>query len=95
MLEKSARNRKRPAAAKPAGAGKKTAPAGGGAPIIKTVSDAAAPGIPRAGVSPEQRWRMIAESAYYRAQRRGFRGDPVKDWVEAEAEIDASFLNRR
>jgi hypothetical protein len=94
MLDKSARNRKRPAAAKPAAAKKKTAPAGG-APAIRTASDAATPAVSRPGVSPEQRWRMIAESAYYRAQRRGFRGDPVRDWVEAEAEIDASLLNRR
>jgi hypothetical protein len=38
---------------------------------------------------------MIAEAAYYRAQRRGFRGDPIRDWTEAEAEIDAQLLNRR
>jgi hypothetical protein len=38
---------------------------------------------------------MIAEAAYYRAQRRGYHGDPVRDWTEAEAEIDALLLNRR
>jgi phosphoenolpyruvate-protein kinase (PTS system EI component) len=33
---------------------------------------------------------MIAEAAYFRAERRGFNGgDPVKDWIEAEAEVDA------
>jgi len=33
---------------------------------------------------------MIAEAAYYLAERRGFEGgDPVADWLEAEAEIDA------
>jgi superfamily II RNA helicase len=32
---------------------------------------------------------MIAEAAYFRAERRGFdSGDPVGDWVEAEAEVD-------
>lgn len=32
---------------------------------------------------------MIAEAAYYRAQRRGFRGgNSVEDWLDAEAEID-------
>jgi hypothetical protein len=31
---------------------------------------------------------MIAEAAYYRAQQRGFRGgDPLQDWIEAEAEV--------
>jgi hypothetical protein len=39
-------------------------------------------------VSPEQRWRMIAEAAYLRAEKRGFvDGDPVEDWLQAEAEI--------
>lgn len=41
------------------------------------------------GVSPDERRRMIAEAAYFRAAARGFRGgDPVQDWLAAEAEID-------
>lgn len=37
----------------------------------------------------EQRWRMIAEEAYLRAERRGFaNGDPVDDWLAAEREVD-------
>jgi hypothetical protein len=60
-----------------------------------TAGSPAASAVPRTTVSPEQRRRMIAEAAYYRAQRRGFRGDPVRDWAEAEAEIDAQLLNRR
>jgi hypothetical protein len=33
---------------------------------------------------------LIAEAAYYRALRRGFTdGDPLADWLAAEAEIDA------
>lgn len=40
----------------------------------------------------EQRHRMIETAAYYRAQRRGFSdGDAVKDWFEAEREIDVLF----
>lgn len=40
--------------------------------------------------APEQRYFMITEAAYYRAERRGFHGgDPVADWLEAEAEIEA------
>ncbi|MDA8092487.1 MAG: DUF2934 domain-containing protein [Betaproteobacteria bacterium] len=39
--------------------------------------------------TPEQRHRMIAEAAYYRAQQRGFDGgDMLRDWLDAEAEID-------
>lgn len=38
---------------------------------------------------------MIAEAAYYLAERRGFDGgDPVADWLEAEAEIDALIDGR-
>ncbi|WP_241781475.1 DUF2934 domain-containing protein [Acidithiobacillus thiooxidans] len=40
-------------------------------------------------VSPEQRHLMIAEAAYYHAERRGFQeSDPIADWVEAEKEVD-------
>jgi hypothetical protein len=39
----------------------------------------------------EERQRMIAEAAYFRAQARGFQGgDPVDDWLTAEAEINRS-----
>jgi prefoldin subunit 5 len=32
---------------------------------------------------------MIAEAAYFRAEHRGFQGgDPLDDWLQAEAEID-------
>ena len=35
-----------------------------------------------------ERCRMIAAAAYYRAEKRGFTGgDPVQDWLAAEAEI--------
>lgn len=37
----------------------------------------------------EDRSRMIAEAAYYLAEQRDFSGgDPVKDWLDAEALID-------
>ena len=33
---------------------------------------------------------MIAVAAYYRGERYGFAsGDPIKDWWEAAAEVDA------
>ena len=41
-------------------------------------------------VTGGQRQQMIAEAAYFRAEHRGFSGgDAVRDWCEAEAEIDA------
>ena len=46
-------------------------------------------------VSHEERWRMVAEAAYYIAQRRGFvGGDAVADWVAAEAEVDAKLKEK-
>jgi len=40
-------------------------------------------------VSEGQRRQMVAEAAYFRAERRGFSGDPTADWLAAEAEVDA------
>jgi hypothetical protein len=38
----------------------------------------------------EDRRRLIAEAAYYRAERRGFTpGSELEDWLAAEIEIDA------
>ena len=43
-------------------------------------------------VSSGQRRQMIAEAAYFRAERRGFNGgDPITDWVEAETEVNAEL----
>jgi hypothetical protein len=39
------------------------------------------------------RRRLIAETAYLRAERRGFSGgNPDEDWLEAEREIDQLLL---
>jgi len=38
-------------------------------------------------VSNEQRYRMIAEAAYYRAESCQFKSDPLRDWIEAERDI--------
>jgi hypothetical protein len=56
---------------------------------------AARPQVPKATsekpstpVSGEELQRLVAEAAYYRAQRRGFEpGYELQDWVEAEAEV--------
>lgn len=40
-------------------------------------------------VTAEERYRMIAEAAYFRAEKAGFvGGDVAEDWLQAEAEID-------
>src|SRR5690348_6684830 len=46
-------------------------------------------------VTAEQRQRMIAEAAYFLAQRRGFAdGDPLQDWLAAEAQIDRAIATQ-
>ena len=43
-------------------------------------------------IDPFDRLAMIAEAAYFHAQRRGFDpGHDVEDWLTAEAEIDAAL----
>ena len=49
-----------------------------------------------AAVTHEQRWRMIAEAAYFRAEKRGFLGgEMADDWMQAEAEIDAMLAEKK
>lgn len=40
------------------------------------------------------REQMIAEAAYYRAERRGFSpGNEMSDWLEAEADVEHVLRN--
>lgn len=83
---------------KPAGAVKaatKKAPAAkaekAAVPKAKAAAPAKKPSTAKAKkeVTPEQRYNMICEAAYYRAERRGFSPDNViQDWLDAEAEIN-------
>jgi hypothetical protein len=46
-------------------------------------------------VTPEQRFAMIAEAAYFIAEKRGFSGgDTEADWFRAETEIDKMLTNQ-
>ena len=40
-------------------------------------------------VTDEQRYRMVAEAAYYRAESNQFKSDPLRDWIDAESDISA------
>ena len=49
----------------------------------------------RAARNPQDRWAMIAELAYFRAEQRGFApGGELQDWLDAEAEVDAARVGR-
>lgn len=44
-------------------------------------------------VALEQRGALIAEAAYFRAEKRGFApGHELEDWLTAEAEVDDRLL---
>jgi len=46
-------------------------------------------------LSPEEVYRLIQESAYFKAKERGFApGHEVQDWIEAEAEVRRRLDNR-
>lgn len=90
---------KAPAVKKPEPAAKKVATK----PVAaKPLPKAAAPKAAAArtkkpkGVPPEQRRNYIEMAAYYIAERRGFApGNPLEDWVQAEAEIDRLLAQGR
>jgi hypothetical protein len=45
-------------------------------------------------LSNEEVYRMIAETAYFKAKARGFEpGGEVQDWIEAEAEVRRRVQN--
>lgn len=79
----------KPVAAKTAEAAAKKSTAAAKKPATKRASG------PKPVFTPEQRYLMIAEAAYYRSERQGFMGDPVQNWVEAEAEIEALFSGKK
>ena len=44
-----------------------------------------------AGVTPEERHRMVAEAAYYIALKKGVNSDPSENWFEAEKQVDETL----
>lgn len=80
---------KKPAAAKVAAVGAKPE-AKKPAAIKPAVAKPAAKNSGKAMViSDAQRYRMVAEAAYYRAESNQFKSDSVRDWIEAESDIAA------
>lgn len=50
----------------------------------------------RSGLLPEERRRLIAETAYFIAERRGFAaGWELDDWLQAEAEVNRRLAGSR
>jgi hypothetical protein len=43
-------------------------------------------------IDPDQRRALIAQAAYFRAERRGFApGYEAEDWLAAESEVDTAL----
>lgn len=71
---------------------KKTSTRAAGTGRSSPAKGAAQRAAAKKSVSPLERWRMVTEAAYYRAEKRGFfGGNPMEDWLEAEKEIDAEY----
>ena len=46
-------------------------------------------------ISPQERWQMIADAAFFRAESRGFApGGEIADWLAAEMEVDALLMGK-
>jgi len=68
----------------------------------KAAPDAPASGVIQTAVSPrrpdlsaEEIYKLVQETAYYKAKARGFApGHEVQDWIEAEAEVRLRLEDR-
>ncbi len=63
---------------------------------VKPAPDAPRLEMPSSGrPTPEQLYRMIQETAYFKAKARNFApGHEVQDWIEAEAEVRERLESR-
>lgn len=50
---------------------------------------------PMREVSAEERYCMVQRAAYLRAEKQGFDCDPLRCWLDAEAEIGALLASSR
>jgi hypothetical protein len=64
-------------------------------PAAEAAKSTKATAAKTAVLTPAERMKMIAEAAYYLAEKRGFSGgNELTDWVAAEKQVDA-ILSRR
>lgn len=59
-------------------------------PVAKPAPKAAVakPAAKKSSITPEQRYKMIEETAYFIAERHGFSGDSAYFWSLAEADVN-------
>ncbi len=67
----------------------------GSRPVSAAENRGSAAGNTSAELSPEDVYRLIQETAYFKAKARGFEpGGEVQDWIEAEAEVRRRLESR-
>lgn len=59
----------------------------------RTAGRKAAP--PALTPTPEERYKMIQDAAYFMAEKSGFLGGAMDYWMAAEIEIDAALSGKR
>ena len=90
----AAKSSAKPAAIKPAAKSAAAVPRAAPA-VVPAVVSAKAAAAPKTVLSPAERMKMIAETAYYLAQKRGFTGgNELTDWVAAEKQVDTLVAKR-
>lgn len=90
-MAKGKEKEKKPVAKTTSARSRKTAP---DAPASRP-ADGEMRGTTAARLSPEEVYKLIQESAYFKAKARGFApGHEVQDWIEAEAEVRRRLEDR-
>ncbi|MFH2133677.1 MAG: DUF2934 domain-containing protein [Pseudomonadota bacterium] len=79
---------KKPAAAKKVAAAKPAVKAA--APKKAAAKKTAAKYVP----SPEQRYRMVQDAAYFLAEKNGFAGGAMDYWIAAEVQIESMLSGK-
>lgn len=98
QVSRSAASKKKKTARKKTATARKTAAKGAKKKATTAKKTAAKKTVARKArrnaLTPEQRYRLVAEAAFLKAEQRGFvGGDPVQDWLEAEREVESSLTD--
>ena len=64
------------------------------APVAAPAAAANLPSHLQLTISSQERDYRIQQAAYFRAEKRGFQGDPREDWLAAEDEVDTDLKSK-
>lgn len=93
IAKNAAKSAAKPVETKPVA--KSAAPVLAAAPAKAAATKPAVAAATKSALSPAERMKMIAETAYYLAQKRGFTGgNELSDWMAAEKQVDTLVAKR-